>query len=116
MGENVEQQLQVSQQNNQLTLKNPTGYYLTIAYLGRDEKGVLPGFKSVMVAPFSSVNTSTGSYSGKQFYLGYMDDYGALRMNMLNCQRTMPSTSRWRRRNEILPKECCSSSVCYFCR
>lgn len=45
MGDHVEQQLQVSQQNNQLTLKNPTGYYLTIAYLGRDEKGVLPGFK-----------------------------------------------------------------------
>ncbi|MWL34880.1 fimbrial biogenesis chaperone, partial [Escherichia coli] len=87
MGDHVEQQLQVSQQNNQLTLKNPTGYYLTIAYLGRDEKGVLPGFKSTMVAPFSSVTTSTGSYSGKQFYLGYMDDYGALRMNTLSCQR-----------------------------
>lgn len=87
MGDHVEQQLQVSQQNNQLTLKNPTGYYLTIAYLGRDEKGVLPGFKSTMIAPFSSVTTSTGSYSGKQFYLGYMDDYGALRMNTLSCQR-----------------------------
>ena len=86
MGDHVEQQLQVSQQNNQLTLKNPTGYYLTIAYLGRDEKGVLPGFKSTMVAPFSSVTTSTGSYSGKQFYPGYMDDYGALRMNTLSCQ------------------------------
>ncbi|STK57477.1 chaperone, PapD family [Escherichia coli] len=44
-GEKVELQLQVSQQGNQLTLKNPTAYYLTIAYLGRNEKGVLPGFK-----------------------------------------------------------------------
>lgn len=51
-GEKVELQLQVSQQGNQLTLKNPTAYYLTIAYLGRNEKGVLPGFKTVMVAPF----------------------------------------------------------------
>lgn len=50
-GEKVELQLQVSQQGNQLTLKNPTAYYLTIAYLGRNEKGVLPGFKTVMVAP-----------------------------------------------------------------
>lgn len=41
-GEKVELQLQVSQQGNQLTLKNPTAYYLTIAYLGRNEKGVLP--------------------------------------------------------------------------
>lgn len=84
-GEKVELQLQVSQQGNQLTLKNPTAYYLTIAYLGRNEKGVLPGFKTVMVAPFSTVNTNTGSYSGSQFYLGYMDDYGALRMTTLNC-------------------------------
>ncbi|WP_261785869.1 molecular chaperone, partial [Escherichia coli] len=53
-GEKVELQLQVSQQGNQLTLKNPTAYYLTIAYLGRNEKGVLPGFKTVMVAPFST--------------------------------------------------------------
>jgi len=73
-GEKVELQLQVSQQGNQLTLKNPTAYYLTIAYLGRNEKGVLPGFKTVMVAPFSTVNTNTGSHSGSQFYLGYMDD------------------------------------------
>ncbi len=57
-GEKVELQLQVSQQGNQLTLKNPTAYYLTIAYLGRNEKGVLPGFKTVMVAPFSTVNTT----------------------------------------------------------
>lgn len=41
-GEKVELQLQVSQQGNQLTLKNPTAYYLTIAYLGRNEKGVSP--------------------------------------------------------------------------
>lgn len=44
-GEKVELQLQVSQQGNQLTLKNPTAYYLTIAYLGRNEKGVLPASK-----------------------------------------------------------------------
>lgn len=50
-GEKVELQLQVSQQGNQLTLKNPTAYYLTIAYLGRNEKGVFPGFKTVMIAP-----------------------------------------------------------------
>lgn len=44
-GEKVELQLQVSQQGNQLTLKNPTAYYLTIAYLGRNEKGVLQASK-----------------------------------------------------------------------
>lgn len=67
-------------------MKNPTPYYLTIAYLGRDVKGVLPGFKSMMIAPFSTASTATGNYTGNQFYLGYMDDYGALRMNTLKCQ------------------------------
>lgn len=66
-GEKVELQLQVSQQGNQLTLKNPTAYYLTIAYLGRNEKGVLPGFKTVMVAPFSTVNTNTGVIAAASF-------------------------------------------------
>ena len=84
-GEHIELQLQVSQKGNELTLKNPTAYYLTIAYLGQNDKGVIPGFKSVMIAPFSTVTTHTGSYNGNQFYLGYMDDYGALRMNTLNC-------------------------------
>ncbi len=84
-GEHVELQLQVSQQSNQLTLKNPTAYYLTIAYPGQNEKGVLPGFKTTMVAPFGSVTTHTGSYNGSQFYLGYMDDYGALRMTTPDC-------------------------------
>lgn len=85
-GEHIEQQLHVSQQNNQLTMKNPTPYYLTIAWLGRDIKTALPGFKSMLIAPFNSVTTNTGNNSGNQFYLGYMDDYGALRMNTLKCQ------------------------------
>lgn len=84
-GEHVEQQLQVSQQNNQLILKNPTPYYLSIAYLGRNTNGVIPGFKSMLIAPFTTA-TAAGNYTGNQFYLGYMDDYGALRMNSLNCQ------------------------------
>lgn len=67
-------------------MKNPTPYYLTIAWLGRDMKTALPGFKSMLIAPFNSVTTNTGNNSGNQFYLGYMDDYGALRMNTLKCQ------------------------------
>lgn len=83
-GEKVELQLQVSQQGNQLTLKNPTAYYLTIAYLGRNEKA-FSRLQNRDGCTFSTVNTNTGSYSGSQFYLGYMDDYGALRMTTLNC-------------------------------
>ena len=60
-GEKVELQLQVSQQGNQLTLKNPTAYYLTIAH--RDEmKGVLLASNRDGCAFFSTVNTNTGNY------------------------------------------------------
>ncbi|POP42868.1 molecular chaperone [Superficieibacter electus] len=85
-GERVELQLKVSQQGGDLLLENPTPYYLTIAYLGKDKKGVLPGFQSTMIAPFSRASTHTSGYSGNTFYLGYMDDYGALRMTTLSCQ------------------------------
>ncbi|NUC91086.1 hypothetical protein HUC16_19445 [Escherichia coli] len=44
------------------------------------------GRNDLLIRTFlSTVNTNTGNYSGSQFYLGYMDDYGALRMTTLNC-------------------------------
>ncbi len=44
-GEKVELQLQVSQQGNQLTLKNPTAYYLTIASWDEMKKAFSPASK-----------------------------------------------------------------------
>ncbi|WES69840.1 molecular chaperone [Superficieibacter sp. HKU1] len=85
-GDHVELQMKVSQQGETLNVQNPTPYYLTIAYLGKDKNGVLPGFKSTMIDPFGSANMVTPGYAGHFFYLGYMDDYGALRMISLTCQ------------------------------
>ncbi|WP_105198196.1 fimbrial biogenesis chaperone [Escherichia albertii] len=86
MGDRVELQMKATQQGETLTLQNPTPYFLTIAYLGKNKNGVLPGFQSTMIAPFSSTPVHTSGYSGNHFYLGYMDDYGALRMTHLSCQ------------------------------
>ncbi|MFV0263046.1 MAG: molecular chaperone [Kluyvera sp.] len=68
-----------------LQIANPTPYYITLAYLGHDLRGVLPGFKTTMLAPFGSASLNVGANGGPGFYLGYMDDYGALRMLLLNC-------------------------------
>ena len=59
-GEKVELQLQVNTAGQPTDTENPTAYYLTIAYLGRNEKGVLLCFKNVMVAPLVRSNTNTG--------------------------------------------------------
>lgn len=85
-GDRVELQMKVSQQGETLSLQNPTPYYLTVAYLGKDDKGVLPGFQNTMIAPFSTTSVRTPGHKGSLFYLGYMDDYGALRMTTLSCQ------------------------------
>lgn len=86
IGARTELEMQVSQSGKSLKINNPTPYHITIAYLGKDTSHVLPGFTTTMISPFSTVSVSTGNYSGQHFYLGYMDDYGALRMTELQCQ------------------------------
>lgn len=86
VGARTELEMRISQSGQILTVNNPTPYYITIAYLGKDSTRVLPGFATTMIAPFSTAPLSTGNYKGQHFYLGYMDDYGALRMTDLQCQ------------------------------
>lgn len=84
-GTEVELQLKVSQQGNTLLVNNPTAYYITLAFFGKDSKSQLSGFSSKMIAPFSSVTLNAGGYNGNAFALGYMDDYGGLRMLNVKC-------------------------------
>lgn len=84
----VEQTMKLSLSGKNLQVQNPTPYYITLAYLGKDLKGVLPGFKTTMLAPFGSASLNVNPYSGQTLYLGYMDDYGALRMLSLDCPGT----------------------------
>jgi P pilus assembly protein, chaperone PapD len=85
-GAEVEHSITAQQQGSSLLIHNPTGYYITLAYFGKDDKSVFPGYSSTMISPFASTTLNAGSYTGTAFSLGYMDDYGGLRMLNVRCQ------------------------------
>ncbi|WP_213133178.1 fimbrial biogenesis chaperone [Citrobacter sp. FP75] len=84
-GAEVEHQLKINQQGNTLQVNNPTAYYITLAFFGKDDKSQLSGFNSEMINPFSSTTLNAGSYHGNTYVLGYMDDYGGLRLLNVKC-------------------------------
>ncbi|ALX85402.1 fimbrial chaperone protein StdC [Achromobacter denitrificans] len=84
---NPEQSLQVLAHGDSLTLKNPTPYYVTVVWLGRDRKQPLRGFDTApLLAPFSEqeVKAALAGDAG-DLLLGNIDDYGGLRMNRYRC-------------------------------
>lgn len=81
----VEEQITASQQGSSLQVKNPTAYYITLAYFGKDIHGIFAGYTSTMIAPFSTQTLNANGYSGNTFSLGYIDDYGGLRMLDVRC-------------------------------
>lgn len=83
----VEQQITASQQGSSLVVKNPTAYYITLVFFGKNPQALFPGYKSTMIAPFASQTLDAGGYKGNTFTLGYMDDYGAMRMLDVRCSR-----------------------------
>lgn len=82
---NWQEQLQVSRLSDGLTLTNPTPFYITIGYLGKDNKGNASGFDSVMLAPFATESLTGSQYVSDRYSLGYMDDYGGLQVNQYSC-------------------------------
>ena len=87
-GEQAEMRLEISANASGLTLHNPTPYYITLAWLSKDAKTMLPGFDSLMLAPFATATTSTGDYHGNYYSIGYIDDYGALKKFDVQCAGT----------------------------
>ncbi|ALR78103.1 molecular chaperone [[Enterobacter] lignolyticus] len=85
LGERTELAMTYTLSGGALQVNNPTPYYLTLAYFGNDLKGVIPGFSTALLAPFTSARLPVGTSGRADFYLGYMDDYGALRMLRLQC-------------------------------
>ena len=81
----IEQQITASQQGSSLLVKNPTPYYITLAFFGKDDKAVFPGYESTMLSPFGSQTLNANRYTGNVFMLGYIDDYGGLRMLNVRC-------------------------------
>lgn len=80
-------QLTVSQQGNQLQLKNPSAFYTTILNI-TDEKGyTVPNFKSVMVAPFSSASLPINITGKSSILLTYINDYGGNKTMVYVCHQ-----------------------------
>ncbi|EAM2857303.1 fimbrial assembly protein [Salmonella enterica] len=86
----VEEKVTVTRQDGKLVLNNPTPYYITLGYLGVDDKGSFPGFDSVMISPFSSQNFDV-KLSGNRLDVGYIDDFGGLHINQYHCSDTLCS-------------------------
>ncbi|AKP33629.1 fimbrial biogenesis chaperone [Yersinia aleksiciae] len=80
-----QEKLQLSKQGESLKIHNPTPYYITLGYLSQDNRGNFPGFDSVMIAPFGTETVKTPGYSGSHYTLGYMDDFGGMKMRIVNC-------------------------------
>ncbi|WP_306426758.1 MULTISPECIES: fimbria/pilus periplasmic chaperone [unclassified Providencia] len=70
-----------------LILKNPTPYYITVAWLGADRSHRLSGFsEGVMVPPLGSLPLKASlPAETKYLWIGYIDDYGGLQMNRYTC-------------------------------
>lgn len=80
----VEEKVTVTRQNGKLVLNNPTPYYITLGYLGADNKGSFPGFDSIMIAPLSSLDFNV-KFGGNSLNVGYIDDFGGLHINPYRC-------------------------------
>ena len=91
-GEQAEMRLAISASAQGLTVHNPTPYYITLAWLSKNAKTMLPGFDSLMIAPFATATTSTGNYHGSYYSIGYIDDYGALKKVDAQCAGTAQCT------------------------
>ncbi|MFY4258928.1 fimbria/pilus periplasmic chaperone [Achromobacter xylosoxidans] len=84
---NPERLLQILARGDSLVLKNPTPYYVTVIWLGRDKKQQLRGFDGApMLAPFSEQEVKAAlPADADEMVLGNVDDYGGLRMNRYRC-------------------------------
>jgi hypothetical protein len=54
---------------------------------------MLPGFDSLMIAPFATAATSTGDYHGNYYSIGYIDDYGALKKSTYSARERRSARS-----------------------
>lgn len=50
-GEQAEMRMEISATAKGLTIHNPTPYYITLAWLSKNARTMLPGFDSLMLAP-----------------------------------------------------------------
>ncbi|MCI2290218.1 molecular chaperone [Enterobacter sp. I4] len=87
-GDDAEMRLAVTVAGKTMTLKNPTPYFITLAWLSNNGKTMLPGFDSLMISPFDTRTLTLSEPEESGYSIGYIDDYGALRKVDLTCSRS----------------------------
>lgn len=87
-GEIWQEKISVNKLSESVKIINPTPFYITLGYFGKDNLSNFSGFDSVMIAPFSSEIVATVGYSGERYNIGYMDDYGGLQVNEYQCKNS----------------------------
>lgn len=80
-----QEKISVKPSANGLTFINPTPFYITLGYVGKDNTGSFRGFDSLMLPPFGTETLSGGDYASTKYSIGYMDDYGGLQVNQYQC-------------------------------
>lgn len=91
-GEETEMQLAITLSSKTMTLRNPTPYFITLAWLSNNGKTMLPGFDSLMLAPLTTRTLTLSEPENSGYSIGYIDDYGALRKVDLACSGSSACT------------------------
>lgn len=85
-----QERLQVTRSAAALTLSNPSPYFITVGFVGHRAQPGLKAFAGAMVPPFGTVSAATGGSLHPVFLIGYINDYGALKMLRVNCAAASP--------------------------
>lgn len=80
-----ERNLIVLRNSEGVTLKNPTAYYVSLVALGPEIGKNFGKFDSATIAPFSQQTLPSITVSGNVIWVGYVDDYGGLKLNQYHC-------------------------------
>lgn len=70
----------INYKNKIIKIDNPTGYYINIADMIDDKGNVVKGFGYNMLKPHSSKEIKLESKLPTNIKIGYIDDYGAIRV------------------------------------
>lgn len=85
-----QEQMQVTRSAATLTLSNPTPYFITVGFVGNRAQPGINAFAGAMLPPFGTVSAASGSTLQPVFLIGYINDYGALKMLRVSCAAGSP--------------------------
>lgn len=80
-----ERNLVILHNDQGVTLKNPTAYYVSLVALGSAIGKNFGTFDNATIAPFSQQALPGITFSDSHIYVGYVDDYGGLKINQYHC-------------------------------